>query len=302
MKKIIPLIIIIFVLALVVNSLEERVTNTTEITQSFANIEIECDTENVSILPSTDGVCRVVTVEDKKRPGEVTVVDDTLKITVSDNRTFFDYLSVNFKSTSVEVYLPLDVYGSLNVSVSTGNVNVYGAFNFKSADVTLSTGTAEFSSSVDGHLMIVATTGDITAKNITVGALSLIVTTGDVEAVEVNSLGDATLSVTTGDAFVTGLTCKSFSSSGSTGDVNISQLVADEKISIKRSTGNVRLENIDAAKIKIETTTGSVTGSVLSEKSFYASSTTGRIDVPKTSGEICEINTTTGNIIITVAE
>ena len=302
MKKIILLVIVLLILVVVAGSSRKTVTRTFEISEEFAGILIEGDTENISILPSNNGTCRVVAVEDEKRPHTVTVEDKTLKISATDQRTLIDYFGINFYSQSLSVYLPLSVYESLNLDLDTGDAKVAEGFTFKSADITLSTGSAEFYSSVEQRLMIVATTGDITAKNITVGSLSLIVTTGEIEAVEINSLGDATLSVTTGEASVNNLSCKSFSSSGSTGNLTVSQLVATEKISIKRSTGDVRLENIDAAKIKIETTTGSVTGSFLSEKSFYASSTTGRIDVPKTSGEICEINTTTGDIIITLSK
>ena len=77
--------------------------------------------------------------------------------------------------------------------------------------------------------------------------------------------------------------------------------IASENFSVKRSTGNVKFNDCDAAEIYVKTDTGDVTGSLLSDKVFIANSDTGRIDVPKTvTGGRCEIDTDTGDIRITV--
>ena len=60
------------------------------------------------------------------------------------------------------------------------------------------------------------------------------------------------------------------------------------------------LDGIDGGDISIKTTTGSVKGSILSEKQFLVKSTSGKIDVPSTSGPICKIETTTGAIKIII--
>lgn len=86
-------------------------------------------------------------------------------------------------------------------------------------------------------------------------------------------------------------------SGGNTGDLFLKNVVATEKVSIERDTGNVTIDGLDAAEIFIETDTGNVTGALLSEKVFIAHSDTGKVDVPRTTtGGICEINTDTGNI------
>jgi hypothetical protein len=52
-----------------------------------------------------------------------------------------------------------------------------------------------------------------------------------------------------------------------------------EKLSLTRSTGSVRLDGCDASEIFIKTNTGSVTGTLLSEKTFFAKSDTARYGV-----------------------
>ena len=92
--------------------------------------------------------------------------------------------------------------------------------------------------------------------------------------------------------------CKNLISGGSTGDIILSGVVAAEKNSITRSTGDIKLDWCDAGEIYIKTDTGDVSGRLLSDKVFFAKTDTGKIKVPKsTSGEVCEIETDTGNII-----
>ena len=90
-------------------------------------------------------------------------------------------------------------------------------------------------------------------------------------------------------------------SDGSTGDLVLKNVIASEKFSIERSTGDVKFEAADASEIFVETSTGDVCGSLMSEKFFITESDTGSSDVPQTlSGGKCEVKTSTGDIKITV--
>ena len=72
-----------------------------------------------------------------------------------------------------------------------------------------------------------------------------------------------------------------------------------EKLSVERTTGNVKFSACDAAEISFKTDTGDVNGTLLSDKIFMAQTDTGRVNVPQTiTGGRCEITTTTGNIRI----
>ena len=67
------------------------------------------------------------------------------------------------------------------------------------------------------------------------------------------------------------------------------------------TTGNVYLEAFDAENIYVTTTTGSIDATLLSSKFFTTKSDTGNIDAPTTrEGGDCIINTTTGDITITI--
>ena len=106
--------------------------------------------------------------------------------------------------------------------------------------------------------------------------------------------------MSTGKTALDNVTCKNLTSGGSTGDILLQKVIAADKISIQRSTGDVKLEGSDAAEIYVKTDTGDVTGSLLTDKVFVTDTDTGRVDVPKTTpGGRCEITTDTGDIRIT---
>ena len=90
-------------------------------------------------------------------------------------------------------------------------------------------------------------------------------------------------------------------SSGNTGDIVLDNVITEEKLSLERSTGDVRFESCDAAEIFVKTDTGDVTGTLLTDKVFLAQSNTGELAVPNSVvGGRCEISTNTGDIKIDI--
>ena len=119
----------------------------------------------------------------------------------------------------------------------------------------------------------------------------------------VSSEGEIALKVSTGKTSLTDVACKSLSASGSTGDIVLVHVVASGAFSIDRSTGDIILEECDADTLRIKTSTGKVYGSLLSEKEFITHTSTGSVNVPKTTkGGKCEITTGTGDINISVKD
>lgn len=100
---------------------------------------------------------------------------------------------------------------------------------------------------------------------------------------------------------MTDVRCRSLVSDGTTGDMNLNGVLSAERMHIDRTTGDVEMHGCDAGEMYIKNSTGRVSGSLLTEKVFAANSRTGKISVPSgRTGGICEITTSTGNIIITI--
>lgn len=266
------------------------VTNEYVIDEEFQNVRVSTGTTNVVFIPTKDGQTQVVCKELEKVKHSVTVEDGTLVISAVDERSWSDHIGINFDSPRITVYLPEKngtvsaMYGSISVQAGTGDINCF----VSASEIVLHT-----------------TTGDIFVENISAGAMELSVSTGTVTVVGVTCGSDIKVDASTGRANVMNVHCKSFFSEGSTGDVILERLLADEQIFVQRSTGNVKFDHCDAgALIRVEVNTGDVKGSFLSGKAFSVNTNTGSVDVPASEeghGE-CQISTRTGNVRITIDE
>ena len=278
-------------------------TNNYEIIEDFGNITIETNTADVTLVPSSDGKCRVVCYELEKVRHSVAVSGDALLIEAIDTRRWYDYIDFNFEAPKITVYIPEGDYASLSIKSNTGDVEIPKNFKFNSIDVFESTGDVKLLASASGSVKIKASTGDISLENMSAGSLDLSVSTGRVTASDVRCEGDVRIDVSTGRVNLTDVTCKSLVSDGDTGDIYLKNVIATDRLEIERDTGDVRLDGSDAGEIFIETDTGDVTGTLLSSKVFIVETDTGRKDVPKTTtGGRCEISTDTGDIRITLTE
>ena len=89
--------------------------------------------------------------------------------------------------------------------------------------------------------------------------------------------------------------------STSTGDITLKDVIAGDGITIDTSTGDVEFDGSDANWLSISTSTGEVSGTLLSDKIFEADTSTGDVELPKTTtGGSCKIKTNTGDIEINI--
>lgn len=275
---------------------------TVEINDDFRNISVISDTEDISFVPSENGICKVVFFEEETKTFDAVVEGDTLNIKTRESGKWYENISFFSAATpGITVYLPKKEYSSLSVEEDTGFIDLPGDFRFETIALSSSTGDISCRASSSGSLNIAASTGSITAEDLTAGDINLAVSTG---AVIVNSAacsGDLNIAVSTGDISIDDVTCKNFRSDGSTGDMRLVDLTAEGLIQIERSTGHVVFEDCDGGELLVETDTGDVTGSLRSAKVFVTETDTGDVKVPETtSGGKCKIKTDTGDIIIEI--
>lgn len=274
-------------------------TNTHEISEAFHNISVKTDTADIIFAVSNHEKCKVVCYEEETSKHLVTVEDDTLVIEVTDNKSWYDHIGINFGSPRVTIYLPKTEYTSLLIHEDTGDVEIPKNFRFENINITASTGDVTNHASASETIQISTSTGYIHTENISAGMLDLSVSTGNVTVSGAACEGDIRIKVSTGKTNLTDVACKNVISSGSTGNISLKNVIAAERFSIERSTGDVEFDSCDAAEIFVETDTGDVTGSLRSEKVFFITTDTGDVEVPKTmTGGRCEIATDTGDIRI----
>ncbi len=277
-------------------------TNTHKISEDFDGISINSDTADIAIALSNDGKCSVECYEDKKSKHSVAVENGILDIELKDEKSahnLMGYIGINFSTPKITIYLPKAEYSSLIIKENTGDIEIAKEFNFANADISVSTGEVDFYASATKSIKIKGGTGDICVEDTSAGALELSISTGEIKVTEVQCGGDVMAGVSTGETYLTDINCKNIVSTGNTGDITLKNVIATEKFSVERSTGDVTFNRCDAAELNIKTSTGNVKGSLLSSKSFITETSTGSVDVPKTTtGGKCSVTTSTGDISI----
>ena len=263
--------------------LHPEVRSTCEITDDFSDIEISVGTSDIKFVATDGDDVRVELVDGYKVTHSASVIDGILKIGTRDERQWYEYITIIPVEYEVTVYLPRTVWGTLNIDAGTGDIEIPKDFSFESVCINASTGDISFESSVVGNATFNLSTGDVEIKSESVGELAVSVSTGDIDLSHVN--------------------CKSLSTVSTTGSTELVSVIVEGKLSVECSTGDVNLIASDAGEIKIKTGTGDVKGALLSPKIFYTETSTGRVNVPRsTEGGICEITTTTGDIKIELSK
>ena len=233
----------------------------------------------------------------------------------------FDFGVLNTVEYETKTYDINEEFGAVNIDVSTENVVILPSEDGKSRIVSSESEKIKHDIYVDENGTLNVTLNDsrkwyerlgfaFGAGAVTIylpdknyNSLTINVSTGDITVTGVKSVGDVQVNVSTGRTEINGVTCKNFISDGSTGNVVLNNVIATEKFTIKRSTGDIKFQDCDAGEISVKTSTGDVTGSLLSEKVFITDTSTGKVNVPKsTSGGRCEITTSTGDIEIEICQ
>ena len=275
----------------------------TDVDQEFTKINIDTHVSDIYIRMSSDESCKVVCVERETTKHEVKVEDGTLKITSEDKTKFIDSLfSIDTRPVSATIYLNKTLYEDLIIVGRTGDVNVEKGFTFNTADIKVSTGDVNFTSDVTLLLNISGSTAGLLVKDVNAKDIKLKATTGDIEVKNTNVTDSLTINGQTSKIRLESIRCKELTSNNTTGDVKVKDVIVENKMTIIASTGDISLDKCDAETLYLKATTGDIKGTLLSGKTFKATTSTGKNYTSPTTGGECEVITTTGDINIEVIE
>lgn len=258
-------------------------TNMYELHEDFDNILVNAQTATLTFVPSKDGICKVECVEEEKLKHSVKIQEGALMIDVCDSREWYDHIGISFRTPTITVYLPKEVYTSLFVTTMTGDIVIPAGYSFDSVAVLGTTSNISCHASASKSIALETTTGKITMGHSESESVRLTATTGNITASDVS--------------------CNTFTAKGTTAEITLQNVLVNDRLCVENTTGDVRFVHCDAGSMRVKTSTGDVEGTLLSEKTFITDTETGKIRVPKsTSGGGCEITTSTGDIEISIDE
>ena len=279
------------------------------ISKDFDRIRIDVIAASVELVPSEDDKCRVTTKDSDYVEYTAYVLEDTLMIRATDTRRWYERLfTPSVSGRSVKVALPREEYKSLTVETVSGRVSINVRYTF-SEDVTLTStsGTIGTAAAIGGHLDLRSTSGDLYAMGFlntvtahsTSGKVSLGGKTVDGDCIAAT----ADLETTSGEIILLYTASDTLTAETGSGGIDLTDTTVAGHIQAETTSGSIRFARADAETLDLKTTSGSVKGSLLTPKIFYTDTTSGSVDVPRsTEGGLCEIQTTSGSIRITIEE
>ena len=271
------------------------------IEQNFNNFDFDIEDAHIQFFLSETDEIKVVCLEKEGLEHSVNVIDDTLCVKSSDNKTLLDYIQIDFNRPQIKVYLPTTEYNSLDINGDTGFVSIGDSWKFNEIDIEVSTGDIRCGAICTGDVEITTSTGKVFVWGFGIeNNLSINTSTGGVFVDDIEVKGNIDIEVSTGKVELEEVKCLNLNIKASTGTTKLLNVNCLNKTIIKSSTGDVFFSNFNAEEINVNTSTGNVKGTIKSPLDYEASSDTGKVIVPLDQGSNkCIINTDTGDIIIT---
>ena len=263
-----------------ISALEEMTVESFEISESISAVEISendlsCD---VIIKQHEENFAKLELSYPEKSSMTYTVSDGKLTVkSETEANCFFSLF--NFKSPTVILYLPTQKYRSVSVKSGSGEILISG-ITAKELLVDTISGDVEIdNATVYSTLSISSSSADVSIKNSSTGAFSIDTVSGEIELTDIKAIKDGKIEVTSGDIKMERVTVSSTLTLKSTsGEIEFSHLSASEiyatttsadvsgtvvgrkNFSTSTSSGDVNIPDSDKDKgiFKIETVSGDI--------------------------------------------
>ena len=200
----------------------EYVMNACDLEEAYTNLSVRGDIENVILVASGDEKCHVTFREEERAPHQARVEKDTLTITVTDDRRWYEKIGFWTEGPTVTIALPKADYGEIVIENNMGDVTI--------TDVTCK------------NLRLNGNTGDAELIRVIAGEeIRVSLNTGDVRFEECDGMSIRVETVT-GDVTGSFLSGKRFETKTNTGDIEVPDSSEGGTCRVKTNTGDVKLE------------------------------------------------------------
>ena len=256
-------------------------TKTSIIEESFSSLIINTDTIDINIYLSNDENSKISYTTTDTYNIDFSVNNNTLEINQYDNKKIYELL-FNFSNLKLDLYLNIQTLDDLTIINSTGDINIVDELNFDNINITSSTGDTLINDVTCNYLIYKGSTCDVKLENSNIN-------------------NDLNIKTSTGEIILSNVMSNNAFFTSSTGDIILSNVLVDQSLNILGSTADVIFNEIDASNITVKLSTGDVEGVINTDKIFIVKTSSGKIKIPEcTTGGICKITTSTGDITIKI--
>lgn len=142
------------------------------VTEPFTKLNIRTISSSIEILPSSDGVCRIVCDDNEKLYHDFSVTESPqgtqLNINQRDDWQWYEMLYGLYQADElkVQVYLPEAEYDLLHADSANGDITIAPDFRCRTVNTYTAGGNTKITDLQTGHLTAHTVSGDLDLRNI----------------------------------------------------------------------------------------------------------------------------------------
>ena len=284
----------------------EFVSKTHTVTEPFTMLNIRTINSTVELLPSPDGICRIVCDDSEKLYHQFSITESAqgaqLNINQRDEWAWYEMLDSLYREDGItlQVYLPESEYELVHVYSVSGDIKIAPDFCFNTVNTCTTSGNTELTDLSAIHLMVHSTSGDLILRNIEAEEdVYLECISGTMQVENLKAVNITTHS-SSGDTVLKRISSAYLLSRSVSGQIQVHDGQISGTSSFETTSGDVEIMNSDCGEQAVETTSGTVTLENVRGSSLNTRTSSGAISVMKTrySGNAL-FHTVSGDILFT---
>jgi len=282
----------------------EFVENTHTITDDFTKIRISTINSSIELLPSPDGVCRIVCDDNKKLYHQISITESVsgaqLNTSQHDDWQWYEMLYGLFReeNLSLRVYLPETEYVLLHADSSSGDITIAPDFRFQTVNTYTASGNTEAAALYAENLTICSVSGDLILRNLEAAEDAFLESISGFTQVENLKAVNITTHASSGSTVLEQLSSDYLRATSVSGEIRVFNGNFRDTTYFETGSGNVEIVDSECAEQTIQAVSGNVTLQNASGKSLNAGTSNGSISIENAlySGNLL-CKTTSGEII-----
>ncbi len=270
------------------------------ITDSFTKININTINSSIELLPSADGVCRIVCSDNEKLYHRISVAGSQLNINQHDDWQWYEMLYGLFRkdNLSLRVYLPEAEYGLLHAHSSSGDITIAPDFRFQTANTYTASGNTKVTALYAENLTVCSVSGDLILRDLEAAEDAFIESISGFTQVENLKAANITTHASSGSTVLENLSSDYLRATSVSGEIRMFNGNFRNTSHFETSSGNIEIVDSACGEQAVDTVSGNITLQNVSGSSLNVRTSSGSISLFEAlySGR-CLCNTVSSEIV-----
>lgn len=284
----------------------EFVENTHTVTDDFTTIRISTINSSIELLPSPDGVCRIVCNDSEKLYHKFSVnefeMGAQLNIDQCDDWEWYEMLYGLYRADdlTLRIYLPKAEYTLVHLDSSSGDITIAPDFKFGTLSTNAGSGNTVLRNLFATHLTAQSSSGDISLCNVEAESDVFAETISGFTRIENLSALNLTVASSSGSTSLERITSDYLRATSNSGNIMVFDGSFHDTSHFENSSGSIEIMDSDCGDQTVQVSSGSVTLQNVTGSSLNVSTSSGDISLWDT---LCSGNalchTVSGEIMFT---